>query len=312
MKVLVAGATGALGRPVVRRLAAGGHDVVGLTRSPEKRALLEGLGARPVVVDALDQVALSHAVRDASPQAVLHLLTAIPQRGAFRASDLEATNVLRARGTANLMAAALAAGARRFVAESIALAYRPARDAPATEESALETRAPHPDFQPMLDAVASLEEQVLGASRRGVIEGVALRYGVFYGPGVGSTDFMVGLLRRRMMPLLGGGRAVLPMIHIEDAASATVAALEGGRAGEVYNVVDDQSATLREFATAVAEAVGAPRPFSLPLWVARLLGSYAAIGARMQLRVSNEKARRELGWVPAYPTVHEGAATLRA
>jgi nucleoside-diphosphate-sugar epimerase len=291
---------------------AGGHDVTGLTRSPAKRPLLESFGVRAAVADALDDGALTAAMRAAAPEAVLHLLTAIPPRGAMRLSDLEATNALRTRGTAHLLSAARQAGARRVVAESIVLAYGETGNRTADESFPLATEPPIPGFRPALEAMRSLEEQVLGASARGEIEGVALRYGMFYGPGAGSTEFMVAMLRRRLFPLFGGGRGVLSFIHLEDAASATVAALERGRAGEAYNVVDDAPASLAEFAAAVADAVGAPRPWSLPAWLARPFGDIAVLAARGgATRASNAKATAELGWRPEFPSVREGALTLR-
>ena len=308
MRVFVAGATGALGVPLVRRLVASGHEVTGLTRSGAKAALVRDLGATPAVADALDAATLGAAVAESAPDAVVHALTALPKRGPLRISELAATDRVRTRGTANLIEAAVAAGARRLVGESVALVYGDTGEAVATE--ARPARAPHPALQSSMDAVTSLEDQVLKASRAGRIEGVVLRYGIFYGPGVASTDFMLRTLRRRMFPLLGGGRSVVSWIHVDDAAGATAAALTRGQPGEVYNVVDDEPATLRDFVTELTRAVGAPAPFSVPAWVARLLGPLPATLATIRLRVSNEKAKQELGWAPVYPTYREGMRTL--
>jgi 2-alkyl-3-oxoalkanoate reductase len=308
MRVFVAGATGALGLPLVRRLVATGHEVVGLTRSQTKAGFLRDLGARATVGDALDASALRAAVVESRPDAVVHALTALPPRGPFRVSELEPTNRVRIQGTANLIAAAVDAGARRLVAESVALVYGDTGDATATETSP--GSVPHGALRPAMDAVRSLEDQVLGASRAGRLEGMVLRFGLFYGPGVASSDFMIRLLRRRMFPLFGGGRSVASWIHVEDAATATIAALERGRPGEVYNIVDDEPSTLREYVTELARIVRAPRPFSMPAWLARLLGPLPGTLATAHLRVSNEKAKRELGWKPAYPTYREGLRTF--
>jgi nucleoside-diphosphate-sugar epimerase len=308
MRVFVAGATGALGVPLVRRLVATGHEVTGLTRSGTKTTLVRDLGATPAVADALDAAALGAAIAESAPDVVVHALTALPKRGPLRISELAATDRVRIRGTANLIEAAVAAGARRLVAESVALVYGDTGETVATEARA--ARAPHPALQRSMDAVTSLEDQVLGASRAGRIEGVVLRFGIFYGPGVASTDFMLRTLRRRMFPLLGGGRSVGSWIHVDDAAAATAAALARGRPGEIYNVVDDEPATLRDFVTELTRVVGAPSPFSVPAWVARLLGPLPATLATIRLRVSNAKAKQELGWAPVYPTYREGMRTL--
>jgi len=308
MRVFVAGATGALGAPLVRTLVAAGHEVVGLTRSAAKTDFLRALGARAAVADALDAAALRAAVVETKPQAVVHALTALPPRGPLRVSDLEPTNRVRIQGTANLIAATVEAGARRLVAESVALVYGDTGEATATEASAI--GAPHRALKAGIDAIRSLEDQVLAASRAGRLEGIVLRFGLFYGPGVASTEFMIRLLRRRMFPLFGGGRAVASWIHVADAATATLAALERGRPGEIYNVVDDEPTTLRDYATDLARVLGAPRPLSVPAWVARLLGPLGGTLATARLRVSNEKAKRDLGWTPAYPTHRDGLPTL--
>jgi nucleoside-diphosphate-sugar epimerase len=309
VRVFVAGATGALGVPLVRTLVARGAEVTGLTHSPAKASLIRDLGATPAVADALDADGLRVAVAECAPDAVVHVLTALPKRGPLRVSELAATNRVRIQGTANLVEAAVAAGASRLVAESVVLAYGETGDATADETFAW--RAPHPALQTAMDAVRSLEDQVLGASRSGRLHGIVLRFGLFYGPGVASTDFMIRMLRRRLLPLLGGGRAVASWIHVDDAAAATVAALERGRPGEVYNVVDDEPSSVGDHTIELARIVGAPAPFSLPAWVARLMGPLPGTLATIRQRVSNQKAKRELGWAPAYPTVFQGLSTLR-
>jgi nucleoside-diphosphate-sugar epimerase len=313
VNVFVAGATGAVGMPIVRQLVMRGHEVVGLTRHEAKRAMLDGLGARAAVGDALDREALTDLIGRYHPEAVVHVLTALPKRGPFRLSELEATNVLRTRGTVNLLAGAVASGARRFVAESIVLVYgaNRARSKPFTEDAPIVKSAALSGFQPSLDALRFLEEQVLGMSGEGEVEGVVLRYGFFYGPGVGSTEYAMKMLRRRMLPLPGRGKGVGSWVHVEDAASATVAAVERGRPGHVYNVVDDEPVSFREFMTALSRASGGPPPFSVPVWLARLVGGYAAsLSAGGELRASNDKAKAELGWSLRYPTYREGVATM--
>ncbi len=212
----------------------------------------------------------------AAPDAVVHVLTALPKTGPRRRSHLEATNALRTRGTANLIQAAVAGGARRLMAESNTLGYGHGGQEVVDEARPLMEQAPLRSFQDGLDTIRSLEEQVLQASRSGQIEGIALRYGLFYGPGAG-TDYMLRMLRRRLLPLPGGGGGVASWIHVEDAASATVAALEKGRPGQAYNVVDDEPVSFRDFFTELARMGAAPPPRSIPVWVARLAAPYPGV-----------------------------------
>jgi nucleoside-diphosphate-sugar epimerase len=309
MKVLVAGATGVLGRPTIRQLVAGGHEVFGLTRSRSKGPLVAALGATPVYGDVLDRTATDEAVAQTQPDGVVQLLNALPKRGPLRAKELDGTNELRVTGTRHLLGAAVTRGARRFVAESMILGYGYSEgDRLTTEEDRFPIPAPIPEVQPALDALKSLEEQILEATGAGRIEGVALRMGLFYGAGVGSTEFMAKLLRWRMFALPGGGKGTGSFIHVEDGASAVVAALERSAPGEIYNVADDHPVSLKEFATALARARGLPPPYSVPLWVARIGGRYGTLVATSTLRVSNDKIKKELGWAPRYPTIEEGLA----
>jgi nucleoside-diphosphate-sugar epimerase len=310
VKVFVAGATGALGVPVVRQLVEKGHQVTALTRSASKVELLRELGATPAVADVFDEGALKAAVSEAAPDGVVHALTALPKNGPVRASHLQGTNRIRRIGTANLISAASAAGARRFVGESIVLVYGHTGDRVATEGDPIARPAPGDASQEVLAAVLSLEDQILEATAAGSIEGVVLRYGLFYGPTAGSTEYILRLLRRGVPMLPADGRGVSSWIHLEDAASATVAALERGRRGEVYNVVDDEPVALRDLTSGMAEAIGAKPPRRLPMWLARLGAPMLAAGADVQLRASNEKAKRELDWTLIYPTYREGAASL--
>jgi nucleoside-diphosphate-sugar epimerase len=313
MKVFVAGATGALGRPVVRRLVAHGHDVVGLTRNPDKRALLASLGARPAVADALDAAVLAAAVRDASPEVVLHLLTALPPDGPLRPAHLKATNAVRTTGTANLVQAARAAGARRLVAESFVGIYGAARfDTPRDEDVALAPEPPGGAFREGLAAMRALEDQLRAAARDGRLETTSLRIGFFYGADVPSTRSLARMLARRRMFVPKGADGIGAFVHIEDAAAAVVAAAESPSVSAVYNVVDDEPMPLTTFFALAAQALGTPPPPTAPAWLVRLLAPVPAVGASIQLRLSNARARRELGWRPAFPTVREGLAEVAA
>jgi nucleoside-diphosphate-sugar epimerase len=306
VKALVVGSTGALGVPVVRQLIERGHDVSGLTRSPEKARLLEDLGARAVLGDVLDAQRMKEVAVEVRPEGVVQLLNALPKRGPIRIGELEGTNELRIKGTENVLAGAASAGARRFIAESMIFGYGyRAGDRIVTEDDPFGVSTSIDDVDRALNALVSLETQVLDAS----LEGVVLRLGLFYGPGVGSTEFMAHLLRRRMMVLPGGGRGVASWIHVEDAASAVVAVLEDPAPGSVYNVVDDVPASTRDFVAALSAARGLPGARSIPKWLARLGGRYATMVVNATLRVSNEKIKDELGWTPRYPSIREGLSS---
>jgi 2-alkyl-3-oxoalkanoate reductase len=294
MNVFLAGGSGAIGVPVIRALTAAGHDVTALTRSEANAPRLRALGATPAVADALDADALREVVVAARPTYVIHQLTALPKGGPRSARDLEPTNRLRIDGTRNLIDAAIAAGARRIVVGSFAL-FR--RDEPQHVPATMRGAA---------DAVQSMESQTLGASRRGAIEGVVLRYGLFYGPDTGSTQQMAAMARRRLLPAIRGDRSLLPCIHVDDAARATVLALERAPAGSVYDIVDDRAVSISDINTAVARAAGAPRPLAIPSWLPRLIAPYLADAIAVRMPLSNAKARADLGWRPAFPTIHEG------
>jgi len=312
MHVFVAGATGAMGVPLVRRLVAAGHRVTGLTRSEAKRPLLERLGATVAVGDVFDRERLGAVLQQARPDAVVHLLTALPEQGPMRASDLVATNRLRGEGTKNLVEASIAAGVRRLVAESIVLVYGFGQHGPErlTEEHPVARSSPRPWLQPTIDGGLALEETVLSAARAGKLEGVVLRYGFVYGAEAGSTRLTLRMVKQRRMPLVGDGSGLWSWIHLEDAATATLAALERGHSGEVYNIVDDEPVTWSDYLPHLAQVLGAPRPWRLPVWLFRLVAPYAVIALTSRIPVSNAKARRELGWQPRYPTYREGLASL--
>lgn len=297
MNVFLAGGSGAIGVPLIRALVAGGHQVTALTRFAANAPKLRALGATPAVADALDADALRRVVVAAYPTHVVHQLTALPKGGPRSARDLVPTNRLRTEGTRHLIDAAVAAGATRIVAGSFAL-LGAAPTMPA-------------DVQEAADAVRSLESQILDASARGLIEGVVLRYGLFYGPDNGTTDQMIALARRRLLPAIRGDRGLMSPIHLDDAASATIAALERAPAGSTYDIVDDQPVSMSDMAIAIAESIGAPRPFAVPAWLLRLLSPYMARMIAIRLPLSNGKARAELEWRPAYPTIRDGLLQTR-
>ena len=305
MRVFVAGASGAIGRPLIPKLVAAGHDVTGMTRSEGKADAIRGAGADVAVVDVFDAGAVRAALEAAGAEVVVHELTALPDRLNFRKQDLyEPTNRVRTEGTLNLVEAALAAGARRFVCQSIAFAYRNDGARVKTEDDPLLDHAPAP-FGSGVSALREMEAKVLGAD---AMEGLVLRYGFFYGPGThyGKDGAMVADARRRRLPVVGKGTGVFSFIHVDDAADATVAAVERGSSG-IYNVVDDEPAPLSEWVPVLAECVGAKRPLRVPLWLTRLAGGRQAADFASELRgASNEKAKRELGWHPAHPSWRVG------
>jgi nucleoside-diphosphate-sugar epimerase len=309
MKVFVAGATGALGKQLVPQLVARGHEVVGMTRSPDKQDLVRSLGARPVVADALDPDAVAQAVAQAEPDVIVHQLTALS--GDFDMKHLgkffALTNRLRTEGTDHLLAAGRAVGVKRFVAQSYAGWPGARSGGPVkTEEDPLDP-APPDAMRGTLDAIQYLEDAVTGASWT---EGVVLRYGGFYGPGTGMArgGDQAQLIEKRKWPIIGAGGGVWSFVQIEDAAAATVEAIEHGGRG-VYNVVDDEPAPVREWLPALATALDARKPMRVPRWVGRLAAGEAAVVMMTEVRgASNAKAKRELGWQPRYASWRQGFA----
>jgi 2-alkyl-3-oxoalkanoate reductase len=316
MVVFVAGATGVLGRELVPQLVARGHEVVGMTRSASKQDMVRSLGARPVVADALDPDAVAQAVASAEPEVIMHQLTALsgpmsmrdarhPER--FRGAIM--TNRLRTEATDHLLAAGRAVGARRFVAQSFG-AFRFARTGGPvqTEADPLDPDGPGPS-QPGLEAILYLEQAVTTIDWG---EGLALRYGGFYGPGTSVSlapdAQMAAAIRKRRFPIVGDGGGVWSYIHIEDAAAATAAAVDQGQPG-VYNVVDDDPAPVREWLPVLADALDAKPPRRVPRWLGRLLAGEVATVMMTEARgASNEKAKRELGWQLRYPSWRQGFA----
>jgi 2-alkyl-3-oxoalkanoate reductase len=307
MRIFVAGATGALGRRLVPLLVAGGHQVTAMTRSPAKAGGLRAAGAEPVVADALDREAVLAAVTAARPEVVVHQLTDLAGVTNLRKFDagFAATNRLRTEGTDHLLAAARAAGTRRFVAQSFAgWPFARIGGPVKTEDDPLDPDPPA-ELRRTLDAIRRLEAAVLGAQG---IEGLVLRYGGFYGPGTsaGAGGYMLDDLRRRRFPIVGAGTGVWSFIHIDDAATATAAAVERGAPG-IYQIVDDDPAPVSDWLPALAAAAGARPPRRVPVWLARLLvGEHGVVLMNEVRGAANAKARRELGWTPTYRSWRQG------
>jgi nucleoside-diphosphate-sugar epimerase len=309
LNVFVAGASGAAGLPTVRELIERGHRVVAMTSTESKRGLLAGMGAEPAVVDAFDAGALTRAVAAARPDAVVNLLTRIPAMP-LRASQFDATNELRTRGTANLLEAAVAAGAARFVSESFFTVYGLGPfERPRTEDDPV-GRAGNGSSQPIIDAVASSEAQVRAATEQGRLEGVSLRFAGFHGPDAPSMAAMVEAVRRRRMPVIGATGSVISMVELSDAARAVAAAVEGGPPG-IYNVADDEPVTMDAYLGEMARVLGARPPRHIPLGLMRLLAPYiTSVVGSAAVPISNARITRELGWRPRFATYREVLAQL--
>ena len=304
MKVFVAGATGALGKQLVPMLVAEGHQVTGMTRTPAKQDMIRSLGARPAVADAFDPEAVAQVVAEAEPDAVVHELTDLT--GTFARNidkSFATTNRLRTEGTDHLLAAAKAAGARRFVAQSFTgWPYKRVGGPIKGEQDPLDDDPPKPVSQ-SLAAIRHVEDTV---TRTDGLEGLALRYGGFYGPGTSLAaeppGEIVEMIAKRRFPIVGDGGGIWSLVHIEDAASATAAALERGAPG-VYNVVDDDPVPVRELVPELARQIGAKPPRHVPRWVGRIAGGEVGVLMMTEIRgATNAKAKRELGWKPRYPS----------
>ena len=308
MKVFVAGATGAMGKQLVPQLLTAGHQVVGMTRSESKQAVLRELGAQSVVADALDPEQLAGAVAAAEPDVIVHQLTAIAAldlRHFDRSFAL--TNRLRTEGTDHLLSAARAVGVERFVAQSFTGWPYARTGGPVKSEDDPLDPSPAREMRESLAAIRHLEEAVVGADWT---EGIVLRYGGFYGPGTSMAPGgeQIEMVRKRKIPVVGNGAGVWSFIHIADAAEATVAAVDHGRRG-IYNVVDDEPAPVSEWLPGLAVAIGAPRPWHVPRWVGRLAAGEAGTVMMTEIRgASNAKAKRELGWQPRHASWRQGFA----
>ena len=302
VKVLLGGATGAIGRPLVARLVAAGHEVVGLTRKPERIAALEAAGARGVVCDVIDRGALLALADEVRPDVVMDQTTALPQR--FDARKMwefyEGMVELRLRGTPNLIEAAQRTEAR-LAFQSVAFLYAPGGNGRLRTEDdpPYERDAPFP-WNLALPAIIALERRVVD------LGGLVLRYGMFYGPGTHFDDGQSAIdVRKRRMPVVGRGTGVWSFIHVDDAAAATVAALEAGTTG-ILNVVDDEPMPMREWLPEYARALDASKPLRVPAWLVRRFAPLAAHWGTTMPGVSNRRARTELGWAPRYASVREG------
>ncbi|MGH8823142.1 MAG: NAD-dependent epimerase/dehydratase family protein [Jiangellaceae bacterium] len=310
MRIFLAGATGAVGTRLVPVLVGAGHAVVGTTRSAAKFDALEQAGAEPVAMDGLDRDAVMTAVTSAKPDVVIHQLTALTGMGNPKKFDDEfaVTNRLRTEGTDHLLSAAREAGAQRFVAQSYTGWPNERSGGPVKTEDDPLDRHPTAPSRRSLAAIEYLESTVAGASD---IEGIVLRYGSFYGPGTGLSvgGELVEMVRKRRFPIVGGGTGVFSFVHIDDAATATLAAVEHGTPG-IYNVVDDDPAPLAEWLPYLAEVIGAKPPMRLPAWLVRpMLGEHGMAIMTTMRGSSNAKAKQELGWKLAYPSWRDGFRT---
>jgi nucleoside-diphosphate-sugar epimerase len=310
MKILVAGASGAMGRALIPLLVRAGHDVVGMVQRPRSAEVVHSLGAEPRTADALDATAVLSCLREVRPQMVIHQLTAIPAALDMRHFDRDfaLTNLLRTEGTRHLLAAAVDVGATHFIAQSFAgWTYGRKGNGKSklkTEDDPLDPDPPR-RLRSTLDALKSLERAVLSESR---VTGTILRYGAFYGPhtSIAKDGSIVQAVRRRKLPLVGDGEGVWSFVHIEDAASATAAAVESGRGG-VYNVVDDEPAPVSEWLSFLAHCAHAQPPRHVAAWMARLLIGEHVVVVMNEIRgVSNAKIKRELGWTPQWPSWRVG------
>jgi nucleoside-diphosphate-sugar epimerase len=309
MRIFVAGATGAVGRRLVPRLIQGGHTVVGLTRTPAKAALLQELGAESVVADALDETSIRNAIEMARPDAIVHELTDLKGTADLRHFDrvFANSNRLRIEGTDHLLAAARACGVKRFVAQSFCgWPYARVGEPVKSEEDPLDPDPPQ-EFRRSFDAIRYVERVVTTSTAP---EGVVLRYGTFYGPGTGMFDATaVDEIRKRHIPLIGGGGAWWSFVHTDDAAEATAIAVERGQG--IYNIVDDEPAPVHDWLPALAEMLGAQPPLPVPAWLARIVAGEHIVAMMTECRAgSNAKAKRELGWQPRHASWRQGFAEV--
>jgi nucleoside-diphosphate-sugar epimerase len=305
MRVLVAGASGAIGTRLVPQLIDRGHEVIGTSRSSANTERVRALGAEPIALDLLDPGAVRKAVFAAEPDAIVHQATALADLRDFEHFDrsFAQTNRLRTEGTDALLAAASEAGGRRFVAQSFASARYARVGWPAkTEDDPLDP-TPVPAMRETDAAMRYLDRVVTDAG------GIALRYGGFYGA---ANDGMLEPVRKRQFPIVGNGGGVSSFIHLDDAAAATVLALEHDKAG-IYNIVDDEPAAMREWLPVLANVLGAKPPRHFPRWLARLFAGEALVMMATESRgASNAKAKRELGWTLRYPSWRQGFAAAYA
>jgi len=299
MRVLVAGATSVPGLPLLGELITRGHEVIGLTRSASKTAQIAAAGARPVVADVFDAEDIGTVVADIRPDVVVSLLTTLPKLGPKRPRDFEPAAKLWSTGASNLVAAAQRAGVRRIVAESVIFAYGYPTSGPAV----MDETDPYPGPPPkggddMLAALRGMERNVLSSGEHSDTEGIVLRYGCFYGPGVPHDELFVRLAQWCMLPAMTGN-GIVSWIHIDDVAKATADAVDRGRAGQIYNIVDDRPQSFGDYVRELAAQLHRPRPLPLSRRLFGLVAPYGAIAfGDSWLPLSNAKAKAELGWTP--------------
>jgi nucleoside-diphosphate-sugar epimerase len=299
VRVLVAGATSVPGIPLLRELNARGHDVVGLSSQSAKTPQIEQQGAKPVVANVFDAQQINTVVADIEPEVVVSLLTTLPKRGPMRVKDFEPARKLWGQGAPNLVAAAQRAGVRRIVAESVIFAYGYPSTGPAViDETDPYPGPPPPGGEAMLEALRGMEQTVLTSGDHSGTEGIVLRYGVFYGPGVPHDELFTRLAKWWAMPALTGN-GIVSWIHIDDVAKATADALDKGRGGQIYNIVDDRPQSFGDYIRELSAKLHRPPPLPVPR---RLFGLVAPYGATAfgdtWLPLSNAKAKADLGWVP--------------
>jgi nucleoside-diphosphate-sugar epimerase len=299
MRVLVAGATSVPGLPLLRELGARGHDVVGLTRSASKTSQIAAAGAEPVVVDVFDADETAKTVADIGPEVVVSLLTTLPKLGPKRAKDFEPARRLWSTGASNLVAAAQGAGVRRIVAESVIFAY----GYPTTGPAVMDESDPYPGPPPkggdeMLAALRGMERTVLSSGEHSDTEGIVLRYGCFYGPGVPHDELFVRLAKWCVLPAITGD-GIVSWVHIDDVARVTAAAVDHGRGGQMYNIVDDRPQSFGDYVRELTSKLHRPRPIPVSHRLVGLIASYPATAfGTTWLPLSNAKAKAELGFSP--------------
>jgi nucleoside-diphosphate-sugar epimerase len=299
MRILVAGATSVPGLPLLRELNARGHDVVGLTRRSSKTPQIEQAGAKPVVADVFDAAQINSVVADIEPEVVVSLLTTLPKRGPMRFKDFEPARELWSRGAPNLVASAQRAGVRKVVAESVIFAYGYPTSGPAIMDETDPYPGPAPPGgEAMLHALRDMEQTVLRSGEHCDTDGIVLRYGAFYGPGVPHDEMFIRLVKWWAMPAVTGN-GIVSWIHIDDVAKATADAVERGRGGQIYNIVDDRPQSFGDYIRELAANLHRPSPLPMPRRLFGLIAPYAAIAfGDTWLPLSNAKAKAELGWTP--------------
>jgi nucleoside-diphosphate-sugar epimerase len=305
MRIFLAGASGVIGRPLLRGLLDAGHDVTAMTRSSQRAEGLRRTGAEAVVGDALDADGVTRLIADAHPEVVINEVSSIPRRLNPRkyGREMGPNDRVRIEGAKNIVDAAAAAGARRVVSQSFAVIYAPVGPGPKDEDAALYLDSPFP-LRRTIEALAFLEQETLGTKG---LEGVALRYGFFYGPGTtyAHDGDVAARVRKRRLPVVGAGTGEFSFIELGDAVSATIAALAGPTG--VFNVVDDHPAQVREWLPFYAAVVGAKPPRTVPRWLVRVLaGEFAAYSMTQTRGASNARIKRELGWAPRYASWRKG------